>query len=135
MFIGAVAPYDSWSRILAAYSQDPIASKLLKTATNFKQNATDHKAHGVLYYVVHGSFRVYVPDVDNMRMGLIHAFHSSPVAGHFGVQKMCLTMSQHYYWPDMRAQIARFNFLERLTVVALLYSPGHPLCSSLRVYS
>jgi hypothetical protein len=86
MFIGAVAPSNFWlSRILAAYSQDPVASKLLKTATNFKQTATYRKARGVLYYVAHGTFRVYVPDAENLRMGLIHPFHSSPVAGHFGV--------------------------------------------------
>jgi hypothetical protein len=61
MFIGAVAPYDSWlSHILTAYSQDPIASKLLKTATNFKQNATYRKAHGVLYYVDYLKFTLAV---------------------------------------------------------------------------
>jgi hypothetical protein len=132
MFIGAVAPYDSWlSRILTAYSQDPIASKLLKTATNFKLNATYRKAHGVLYYVAHGSFRVYVPDADNLRMGLIHAFHSSPVAGHFGVQQVCLTMSQHYYWPDMRAQIARYvaacPVCQRTKATRQPTPPRHPL--------
>jgi hypothetical protein len=36
MFIGAVAPYDSrLSRIIAAYSQDPVVSKILRTATSF----------------------------------------------------------------------------------------------------
>jgi hypothetical protein len=94
MMVGAIAPYDSWlSKIISAYETDSVAKKLIKSARNAKRDATYRTAHGALYHVADGLHLVYVPEA--LRASLIHEFHSSPIAGHFGVHKVYLTMSQH----------------------------------------
>ena len=61
--------------------------------------------HGLLYHVLHGKHRVFVPQYNNLRSRLIAAFHDLPVAGHLGWHKTYDALSQHYYWPGMTADV------------------------------
>ena len=109
MAIGAIAPYDPWlQRIQQAYELDPAARKLYRQSTSYKQNQRFKRAFGVLYFTAEGAHRVYVPDADGLRVALMREFHETPVAGHFGHQKVYAALCQHYYWPNMPVDVQRF---------------------------
>ena len=109
MVIGAIAPYDPWlQRIQKAYELDPVARKLYNQSSGLKQNGRYKRAHGLLYFVAEGAFRVYVPDADELRPDLAREFHATPISGHFGHPKVYAAMSQHYYWPGMSDDVKRF---------------------------
>jgi transposase InsO family protein len=116
MIKGALAPYDPWlsriqrgyAHVQRGYAHDPVASKLLRTATGPKQLAHFMAKHGVLYRVEHGSYRVYVPHSPDLRATLMHEFHGVPFAGHFGHHKVYLAMAQHYYWPGMADDVKAY---------------------------
>ena len=109
MAIGAIAPYDPWlQRIQQAYESDPAARKLYRQSTGYKQNQRFKRAFGVLYFTAEGAHCVYVPDADDLRVALMREFHETPVAGHFGHQKVYAALCQHYYWPNMPVDVQRF---------------------------
>src|SRR5260370_15850602 len=52
--------------------------------------------------------RVYVPDDPQLHHDLVHAHHSTAVAGHPGQWKMLELVSQNYWWPGLSRYIAKF---------------------------
>ena len=65
----------------------------------------------VVYFVlrrkgVEPKLVLFVPQV--MRQQLLHAHHTARFAGHSGVAKTVLRLTERYYWPGMTAQVADF---------------------------
>jgi RNase H-like domain found in reverse transcriptase/Reverse transcriptase (RNA-dependent DNA polymerase)/Integrase zinc binding domain len=59
---------------------------------------------GRLYY----KGRKYVPDHDELRLGLLELWHAQPVVGHPGIAKTYEIIYRHYYWPNMTQTIKRY---------------------------
>ena len=52
--------------------------------------------------------RLCVPDRDNLRKEILDEAHNAPYAMHPGVTKMYNTLKQHYWWPGLKKDVARF---------------------------
>jgi hypothetical protein len=117
MLIGAVAPYDPWlSRITKAAQSDAETQRLRKRAMQRSSTATKALAdteryelhQGVLFFRAKGLLRVFVPNAAGLRKHLVSEFHDLPIAGHFGWKKTYDAIAQHYYWPNMTADIHQY---------------------------
>jgi hypothetical protein len=60
----------------------------------------------VTYYHHKGVLRVHVPSSHKLRKKLLVLYHNVPAAGHFGVEKSYRALSQFYYWPHMKDDVA-----------------------------
>lgn len=110
MAVGALGTVDSMLKnICDGIQKDRLATKHYRTAQQSgKRNNTYKLLHGVLYYQSRGVFRVYVPNATNLRKQLLRMYHDVPAAGHFGVEKTYRALSQFYYWPAMREDVAEY---------------------------
>jgi len=45
--------------------------------------------------------RIYVPNLDNLRLRVLQNSHDHPLAGHFGQTKTLHQVRLHYYWPGL----------------------------------
>ena len=61
-------------------------------------------AEGVVLY----RGRVYVPNDPQLCHDLVHAHHSTAVAGNPGQWKMLELVSRNYWWPGLSRYIAKF---------------------------
>ena len=52
--------------------------------------------------------RLCVPDKDDLRKEILDEAHNAPYAMHPGTTKMYNTLKQHYWWPGMKKDVARF---------------------------
>ena len=52
--------------------------------------------------------RLCVPDVDKVRREIMEEAHSSAYVMHSGSTKMYHTLKEHYWWKDMKRDIAEF---------------------------
>jgi RNase H-like domain found in reverse transcriptase/Reverse transcriptase (RNA-dependent DNA polymerase)/Integrase zinc binding domain/Integrase core domain/Retroviral aspartyl protease len=142
MVIGACAPYDPWlARIKGAYETDLSAKTLIRQAKQgpiLMQTGAGHYEllHGVLYFVSEGLRKVYVPhgaveSGKSLRHQLIYEFHDSPIAGHFGFAKCIAALGQHYYWPNMEADVKTYiaccDVCQRIKPTKQPNPPAHPL--------
>lgn len=44
----------------------------------------------------------------SMRKDILFNYHESPTAGHYGIERTINRITQHYYWPKMRAEITEY---------------------------
>ena len=58
-----------------------------------------------LYYSAKG-LGLYLPE--HMRERILTECHSSPMAGHFGIDKTVEQLSRRFWWPHLRATVAAF---------------------------
>src|SRR5882724_8197643 len=49
--------------------------------------------------------RIYVPDLPNVKLKIIHTLHDHPLSGHPGVQKTLQHIRRHYYWPRLTSYV------------------------------
>ena len=52
--------------------------------------------------------RLCVPDREDLRKEILDEAHNAPYAMHPGTTKMYNTLKQHYWWPGMKKDVARF---------------------------
>ena len=45
--------------------------------------------------------RIYVPDVNNLQLHVLHARHDHPLAGHFSWTKTMALVFRDYTWPKL----------------------------------
>src|SRR5579863_7389822 len=45
---------------------------------------------------------------NNLKRGVITLFHNSPTAGHPGIAKTIMAISEHYWWPGMKLDITEY---------------------------
>lgn len=98
MAVGALCTVDTvLKRISDGIKNDRVAQKHYRTAQQpGKRDKTYKLLHGMLYHQSQDSFRVHVPHADNLRRELLKRYHDVPAAGHFGVEKSYLALTQFY---------------------------------------
>ena len=52
--------------------------------------------------------RVYVPDRGDIRYRILIEFHRVPHSGHTGYRNMIYAVKKHFFWPNLKADIAMF---------------------------
>ena len=48
----------------------------------------------------------YIPEI--IRIKFINRHHNDPLAGHFGIEKMCELVTRKYYWPTLRHDVNNY---------------------------
>src|SRR5258707_11724155 len=83
---------------------DPVV-KALK-ALDVGELCSDEWMHAEEVVLYRG--RVYIPDDPQLRHDLVHAHHSTAVAGHPGQWKTLELVSRNYWWPGLSRDVAKF---------------------------
>jgi hypothetical protein len=82
--------------------------------------------------------RVYVPSSNGLRNKLLVLYHNVPAAGHFGVDRSYRALSQFYYWPNMKDDVAEHvrccPDCQRNKPTAALPEATHPLPAANRPF-
>jgi hypothetical protein len=53
--------------------------------------------------------KIYVPNVQNLKLMIFNEMHNVPYAGHPGYQKNVATIKSHYFWPGMTKRNCRIH--------------------------
>jgi len=67
--------------------------------------------------------RIYVPDVNNLRLHILHARHDHLLAGHFGQTKTMALVFRDYTWPKLRGFV--LDFCKSCTTCGRVKAPWH----------
>jgi hypothetical protein len=51
---------------------------------------------------------IYVPNVQDVKLMILHEMHNVPYAGHPGYLKTVATVKSHYFWPGMKKEIVEY---------------------------
>jgi hypothetical protein len=46
--------------------------------------------------------KIYIPNVQELRIMILKEMHNGPYDGHSGYQKIVATIKSHYFWPGMK---------------------------------
>nr|KYP68328.1 Retrotransposable element Tf2 [Cajanus cajan] len=61
-------------------------------------------AHGLVYF----KNRLFIPEIPSLRSSILHEFHASPMAGHFGVKATLARLAASFAWPSMAKDVKAF---------------------------
>src|ERR1700730_1292663 len=67
--------------------------------------------------------RIYVPDVNNLRLHVLHARHDHPLAGHFSWTKTMALVFRDYTWPKLQGFV--LDFCKSCTTCGRAKAPRH----------
>jgi hypothetical protein len=59
---------------------------------------------GILLY----NNKVYVPNVQGLKLAILREMHNLPYVGHPGYQKTVAAVRSHYFWPGMKKEIDEY---------------------------
>jgi transposase InsO family protein len=62
------------------------------------------RREGLIYY----KDRIYVPQVEAVRLELLEEFHDSSIGGHLGQDKTYSVISRAYYWPGLQDSVKNY---------------------------
>jgi hypothetical protein len=94
--------------ILAALDQDPEVGPLLPQIRDPTLPRDEETAEFLQTFsrdedgLIRRHGRVYVPAVDEIKVGILQEHHDAKTAGHLGQEKTLELVSRNYYWPRMR---------------------------------
>jgi hypothetical protein len=101
--------HDIKAAVQAKLKTDPAFTKALediKSGIAVPNVAID--GNGLMYETSLGRLRIYVPSDTELQAKILHEFHDTPTAGHFGVAKTLERISRDYYWPKMRQTVEAY---------------------------
>jgi hypothetical protein len=52
--------------------------------------------------------KIYVPNVQDLKLMILNEMHNVPYAGHPGYQKTVAAVKSHYFWPGMKKEIVEY---------------------------
>jgi hypothetical protein len=52
--------------------------------------------------------RVYVPNIQELKLVILKEMHNVAYAGHLGYQKTVAVVKIHYFWPGLNKEIAKY---------------------------
>jgi hypothetical protein len=52
--------------------------------------------------------KIYVPNVQDLKLMILNEMHNVPYAGHPGYQKTVAAVKGHYFWPGMKKEIVEY---------------------------
>jgi hypothetical protein len=62
------------------------------------------EADGLLLY----KDRVYIPNVQELKLVILKEMHNMTYVGHPGYQKTVAAVKSHYFWPGMKREIVEY---------------------------
>jgi hypothetical protein len=62
------------------------------------------EADGTLLY----KKKIYVPNVQDLKLMILNEMHNVPYAGHPGYQKTVAAVKSHYIWPGVKREIVEY---------------------------
>ena len=107
------------SDILTALSKDPDSAKLLKLASDSAYPRWSVDNSGFLRL----DNRIYVPDVDDLRLRVLRSKHDHILSGHFGQNKTLKLIRRDYTWPKIRTFVQ--DYCRSCTTCARAKVPRH----------
>jgi len=101
------------SQIINAYKDDPFTNKLVNHFKNQKAERTNELKQLIENYEYKNDFilfkgLIYIPDIIDIKLKLLHDYHDSLIAGHYGQAKTYELISRNYFWPKMRSFIKEY---------------------------
>src|ERR1700731_1176988 len=84
--------------IRSGISLDPVIALILE---DLHSNSTDPKWSMDDDRLLREHRRIYVPDVNDLRLCVLRARHDHPLAGHFGQTKTTALVFRDYTWPKL----------------------------------
>src|SRR6202045_341221 len=74
--------------------------------------------------------RIYVPDVNDLRLCILRARHNHPLAGHFGRTKTTALVFRDYTWPKLQGFVS--DFCKSCTICGRAKAPQHKPYATLK---
>jgi hypothetical protein len=97
---------DIKGRILEAANADlqyvELVEKLQQGEMPQKVENYKLEADGILLY----KNKIYVPNVQNLKLRILNEMHNVPYVGHPRYQKTMVAVKSHYFWLGMKKEIA-----------------------------
>ncbi|CAF1521778.1 unnamed protein product [Rotaria sordida] len=100
-------------KIKLEQTKDPIIQKKVKEIQQNPTRGSFVLHEGLLYKLIPTNLRsitkiklIYIPS--SMINTLLKAYHSDPLAGHFGTRRTYYKLKNKYWWPDMKQSITQF---------------------------
>src|ERR1700726_1604819 len=91
--------------IRSGISLNPVIAPILE---DLRSNSTDPKWSMDDDGLLRERGRIYVPDVNDLRLCVLHARHDHLLAGHFGQTKTTALVFRDYTWPKLRGFVSDF---------------------------
>ncbi|XP_058753077.1 uncharacterized protein LOC131626262 [Vicia villosa] len=79
------------------YTQDSVGQNLMQLAIAEKKNPAFKVNQGLLYY----NNRIFIPEIDDLRLQLMKEYHQTPTAGHSGVKATLARLRASFCWPGV----------------------------------
>lgn len=99
------------SDIKMAYSADPFVTDIKEKLANGDSEADlTFDSVGMLYKLVQGLPKLYVPDSPELRTRLLREAHDAATAGHLGAAKTLEILSRTYWWPYMSKTVRDYVY-------------------------
>jgi hypothetical protein len=99
---------DIKGRILEAANADlqymELVAKLQQGEMPQKVENYKLETDGILMY----KNKVYIPNVQGLKLVILREMHNVPYVGHPGYQKTMATVKSHYFWPGMKKEIVEY---------------------------
>ncbi|XP_022864444.1 uncharacterized protein LOC111384401 [Olea europaea var. sylvestris] len=90
---------------LSRKSTSSVVSMIIK---NDIQDGKTSDFHILAYGILRFRARLYVPDVENIRRGILSEAHMTPYSVHPGATKMYRDLKLQYWWLNMKDEIAEY---------------------------
>ncbi|GAA5874668.1 hypothetical protein JCM1840_007442 [Sporobolomyces johnsonii] len=103
-------PWPNFTELVAAgQAQDDDIRQVLQDR-QLDENADDHDARWTLddQGLLRWDGRVYVPDIDKLRLRAVQLSHDDPAAGHLGVDKTLQRLRRSLYFPQEHKYVTNF---------------------------
>src|ERR1700730_3935709 len=106
--------------IRSGISLDPVIALILE---DLRSNSADPKWSMDDDGLLREHRRIYVPDVNNLRLHVLRARHDHPLAGHFGRTKTMALVFRDYTWPKLQGFVS--DFCKSCTICGRAKAPRH----------
>lgn len=94
------------SEIKQAYDTD---SDVQAALTALHSGSSDYvQEHGLLYRVVQGTRRLFIPNLPALKQRLLREHHDSVIYGHLGINKTEKSVATFFFWPKLHQDVLAY---------------------------
>lgn len=110
----SIQPHFNMEAIRKAQAEDSVIQRKRKETEKGDSKGCYEIQDEILYRIIKKYFDksttersvIYLPS--SMIEQILTMYHSSPIAGHFGIRRTYCKIVNHYWWPNMKKDIQRF---------------------------